>query len=205
MLARLDAIDWKILSELQNDGRITNVNVRPGGSASPRLPACGGSGRWRKPAIFAAIGRCSTRNAWATKSPCSPSFTCRARPSPILAAFEAFVRSRPLVRECWMLSGEVDFILKCVAPDLEDVPGLRQRIDRRAACAQRQDLVVAADVEGLTGGADRGRAGVREWMRSPACPFRYDRLRSASTPRHRHRRMRDKEIRSNRARPVRRH
>jgi hypothetical protein len=23
-----------------------------------------------------------------------------------------------LVRECWMLSGEVDFILKCVAPDM---------------------------------------------------------------------------------------
>jgi DNA-binding Lrp family transcriptional regulator len=37
---------------------------------------------------------------------------------PDLAAFEAFVRAQPLVRECWMLSGEVDFILKCVAPDL---------------------------------------------------------------------------------------
>jgi DNA-binding Lrp family transcriptional regulator len=28
------------------------------------------------------------------------------------------VRAWPIVRECWMLSGEVDFILKCVAPDL---------------------------------------------------------------------------------------
>ena len=35
-----------------------------------------------------------------------------------LAAFEERVRDWPLVRECWMLSGEVDFILKCVAPDL---------------------------------------------------------------------------------------
>ena len=35
-----------------------------------------------------------------------------------LQAFESFVRSQPLVRECWMLSGEVDFILKCVAPDM---------------------------------------------------------------------------------------
>jgi DNA-binding Lrp family transcriptional regulator len=35
-----------------------------------------------------------------------------------LAAFEQRVRSWPIVRECWMLSGEVDFILKCVAPDL---------------------------------------------------------------------------------------
>jgi DNA-binding Lrp family transcriptional regulator len=29
------------------------------------------------------------------------------------------VRKQPLVRECWMLSGEIDFILKCVAPDLK--------------------------------------------------------------------------------------
>ena len=35
-----------------------------------------------------------------------------------LKAFEEFVRAEPLVRECWMLSGEVDFILKCVAPSL---------------------------------------------------------------------------------------
>jgi DNA-binding Lrp family transcriptional regulator len=36
-----------------------------------------------------------------------------------LAEFERFVRAQPLVRECWMLSGEIDFILKCVAPDLK--------------------------------------------------------------------------------------
>ena len=36
-----------------------------------------------------------------------------------LKAFEDFVRAQPLVRECWMLSGEIDFILKCVAPDLK--------------------------------------------------------------------------------------
>ena len=36
-----------------------------------------------------------------------------------LAAFESFVRGQPLVRECWMLSGEIDFVLKCVAPDLK--------------------------------------------------------------------------------------
>jgi DNA-binding Lrp family transcriptional regulator len=35
-----------------------------------------------------------------------------------LSAFEAQARSWPLVRECHMLNGEIDFILKCVAPDL---------------------------------------------------------------------------------------
>jgi len=35
-----------------------------------------------------------------------------------LSAFAAFVQRQPMVRECWMLSGEIDFILKCVAPNL---------------------------------------------------------------------------------------
>jgi DNA-binding Lrp family transcriptional regulator len=35
-----------------------------------------------------------------------------------LSAFEDKCREWPLVRECHMLNGEVDFILKCVAPDL---------------------------------------------------------------------------------------
>jgi DNA-binding Lrp family transcriptional regulator len=35
-----------------------------------------------------------------------------------LAQFEERCRAWPLVRECHMLNGEIDFILKCVAPDL---------------------------------------------------------------------------------------
>ena len=35
-----------------------------------------------------------------------------------LRIFEDRCRAWPLVRECHMLNGEVDFILKCVAPDL---------------------------------------------------------------------------------------
>ena len=35
-----------------------------------------------------------------------------------LSAFEGQCRDWPLVRECHMLNGEIDFILKCVAPDL---------------------------------------------------------------------------------------
>jgi DNA-binding Lrp family transcriptional regulator len=35
-----------------------------------------------------------------------------------LTSFENRCRAWPLVRECHMLNGEVDFMLKCVAPDL---------------------------------------------------------------------------------------
>ena len=35
-----------------------------------------------------------------------------------LIAFEERARSSPIVRDCYMLSGEIDFLLRCVAPDL---------------------------------------------------------------------------------------
>ena len=47
----------------------------------------------------------------------TPLFVRQAEPD--LKAFEEFVRNAQLVRECWMLSGEIDFVLKCVAPDLK--------------------------------------------------------------------------------------
>jgi DNA-binding Lrp family transcriptional regulator len=37
-----------------------------------------------------------------------------------LRAFEEQIRGWPMVRECYMLSGEVDFVLKCVARDLSE-------------------------------------------------------------------------------------
>src|ERR1700753_1795195 len=86
----LDEIDLKILSEIQADGRITNVELAKRVGISP--PPC-------------------LRRVWARVPP-------RSRAGADLRAFEDFVRAEPLVRECWMLSGEVDFVLKCVAPDM---------------------------------------------------------------------------------------
>jgi DNA-binding Lrp family transcriptional regulator len=40
-----------------------------------------------------------------------------------LNRFEEQVRGWPEVRECYMLSGEVDFLLKCVAKDLSSFQG----------------------------------------------------------------------------------
>jgi DNA-binding Lrp family transcriptional regulator len=117
MRAQLDAIDWKILAELQRDGRITNVELsrRVGISAPPclrRMRALEQAGIIRgyralldekllgfEVSVFAMVHLVSQAEA-------------------DLAAFEERVRNWPIVRECWMLSGEVDFILKCVAPDL---------------------------------------------------------------------------------------
>lgn len=118
MLARLDDIDWKILAELQNDGRITNVELarRVGISAPPCL---------RRVRALEEAGYIRGYRALLDEKRLGYEVTMFAlvhlssQAEPDLAAFEAFVRAKPLVRECWMLSGEVDFILKCVAPDLK--------------------------------------------------------------------------------------
>lgn len=114
---KLDQIDLKILSELQADGRMTNVELsrRVGISAPPclrRVKTLEDSGLIQKyhaqvnardlgfeVQVFAMVGLHNQAEV-------------------DLSAFEEKARGWPLVRECHMLNGEIDFILKCTAPDL---------------------------------------------------------------------------------------
>ena len=117
MPARLDAIDRKILKELQDDGRMTNVDLaqRVGISAPPCL---------RRVRALEEAGYIKGYRALLDEKKLGYEVTVFAmvhltsQAEADLKAFAAFVQKAPLVRECWMLSGEIDFILKCVAPDL---------------------------------------------------------------------------------------
>jgi len=115
---RLDRIDRCILRELQQDGRITNVELakRAGISAPPclrRVRALENAGLIRgyhatvdakelgfAVTVFAQVGLSSQAEA-------------------DLEAFESLIGSWPEVRECHMLAGETDFLLKVVARDWE--------------------------------------------------------------------------------------
>ena len=116
--ARLDAIDRKILKEMQDDGRITNVELasRVGISAPPCL---------RRVRALEEAGYIKGYRALLDEKKLGYEVTVFAmvhlasQAEADLVAFEEFVRAQPLVRECWMLSGEIDFVLKCVAPDLK--------------------------------------------------------------------------------------
>ena len=115
--ARLDPIDRQILAELQADGRMTNVELarRVGISAPPCL---------RRVRSLEEQGY--VRGYHADVEPRLLGFEVRvfvmvglkSQAQGDLAAFEARCRDWPLVRECHMLNGEVDFLLQCVAPDL---------------------------------------------------------------------------------------
>lgn len=115
---KLDRIDRKILRDLQINGRMPNVELarRAGISAPPclrRLRALEEAGYIRGyhadippdmlgfgVTVFAHVG-----------------LTSQAETD--LVAFEALVGGWKEVRECFMLTGETDFILKIVAEDMD--------------------------------------------------------------------------------------
>ncbi|MGV6838999.1 MAG: Lrp/AsnC family transcriptional regulator [Planktomarina sp.] len=114
---RIDDIDRHIMAELQANGRITNVDLakKVGISAPPclrRVRSLEEQGYIRgfhadvdpqklgfEVQVFAMVG-------------------LQSQAESDLCAFEEKCRAWPYVRECHMLNGEVDFLLKCIAPDL---------------------------------------------------------------------------------------
>jgi DNA-binding Lrp family transcriptional regulator len=119
---RLDQIDRRILSLLQAEGRMTNVELASRVGISP--PPCLRRVRALERAGF-------IRGYHAALDPQRLGFEVtvfaqvrlRSQAEADLRAFEELVRGWPVVRECHMLNGEVDFILKCTAADLKAFQG----------------------------------------------------------------------------------
>jgi DNA-binding Lrp family transcriptional regulator len=135
----LDAIDRRILAELQADGRMTNVELarRAGISAPPclrrvrRLEEAGvirGYHADTEPQklgweimFFAIVGLDSQKEV-------------------VLSAFEHLVASWPEVRECHMIRGGGDFLLKLVARDTAHENQLTQRLTGSPSVSRVQTL-----------------------------------------------------------------
>lgn len=116
MKALLDEIDWNILGELQADGRMTNVELarRVGISAPPCL---------RRVRALEEAGLSRGYRALLDEKLLGFDIVAYAMVGLVnqseadLVAFEARVAGWPMVRECYAISGEADFILKCAAKD----------------------------------------------------------------------------------------
>ena len=116
---KLDSIDRKILAELQAAGRMTNVELakRVKITAPPclrrvrALEKAGYLKGYRAELDTQRLGFEGTAFAFVGLS---------SQAEADLKAFEDEARSWPQVRSCHMLSGEVDFILRCVARDLPE-------------------------------------------------------------------------------------
>jgi DNA-binding Lrp family transcriptional regulator len=117
MRARLDATDWRILKELQANGRISNVELARKVGISP--PPCLRRVRALEEAgMISGYFACLDEKSVGFEVIGFASVGLHSQSEADLRLFENRVLAWSLVRECYMLSGEADFLLKCVAPDL---------------------------------------------------------------------------------------
>ncbi|VWX56881.1 Lrp/AsnC family transcriptional regulator [Sphingorhabdus sp. 109] len=114
----LDDIDLKILQRLQDDGRITNVELA--NSVGLTAPPC-----LRRMRALEDEGIINSYHAAIDPAKMGYTITVfamvslKSQAESDLQAFEEHVQQLPEVRECYMLNGEIDFILKVVAKDLQ--------------------------------------------------------------------------------------
>jgi len=114
----LDDIDLKILKRLQEDGRITNVELA--NSVGLTAPPC-----LRRMRALEEEGVINSYHAAIDPAKMGYTITVfamvslKSQAETDLQAFEEHVQKLPEVRECYMLNGEIDFILKVVAKDLQ--------------------------------------------------------------------------------------
>ncbi|MEQ1549313.1 MAG: Lrp/AsnC family transcriptional regulator, partial [Chakrabartia sp.] len=114
-----DQIDRRILAELQDDGRMTNVELaaRVGLTAPPCL---------RRVRTLEEDGVIEGYHAALNAARLGYTITVfamvslKSQAESDLREFENHVAALAPVRECHMLNGEIDFILKIVARDLSE-------------------------------------------------------------------------------------
>jgi len=114
--AKLDRVDRRILRALQDDGRMTNVDLAR--QAEISAPPC-----LRRVRALEEAGYIRGYHADINAEALGFGVTVFAQvglssqAETDLKAFEALMQSWPEVRECHMLAGETDFLLRIVAVD----------------------------------------------------------------------------------------
>ena len=115
----LDAIDRRILRTLQENARLSNSELaqKVGLSASPV---------WRRVRALEDGGVITGYQALVDPASVGLAVNVFVHVSlekqvePALEAFEAAVRRRPEVLECYLMTGESDYLLRVVVPDLAE-------------------------------------------------------------------------------------
>ncbi|MBQ1762208.1 MAG: Lrp/AsnC family transcriptional regulator [Aquincola sp.] len=117
---QLDAIDAAILSELQTDGRLTNLELAQRVHLSPsaclrrvkQLEEAGVIDRYVALLNPKAVGQPGT------------SFTIvnlETLTAPVIAAFEGAVRDQPQILDCYYVAGTNDYLIRFTYRDAEDL------------------------------------------------------------------------------------
>jgi len=120
----LDAIDWRILDRLQDDARLTNVDLAKAVNLSPspclaRVRALEADGLIsRYVTLLNPVKLGLTVSVFMQVS-------LEKQVQSALEIFERAIRDRPEVMECYLMTGDADYLIRVVVPD---VPALERFI-----------------------------------------------------------------------------
>lgn len=146
----LDAIDRRILAELQTDGRMTNVELarRAGISAPPCLRRVR---RLEETGLIRGYHADSDPQKLGWEITFFAIVGLDSQKEVMLAAFEQLVAGWPEVRECHMIRGGGDFLLRLVARDTAHENELTQKLTGAPGVSKVQTLQTIRTSRNLTG------------------------------------------------------
>lgn len=139
---KLDRIDRKVLDELQRDGRISNVDLAARVNLSES--AC-----LRRVRSLEQEGLIDRYVALLNQKQIGLSGTVfvhivlRREEQSELAAFEAAIQKIPEVMECYLMTGEFDYLLRLVVADMADFERLHNGALTRLPGVSRVNSSVA--------------------------------------------------------------
>jgi Lrp/AsnC family leucine-responsive transcriptional regulator len=113
----MDATDARILERLQHDARISNIDLARAVHLSPspclaRVRALEDQGY-----ISRYVTLLDAKKLGLTVS-VLVQVTLEKQVEPALEAFEKAIRERPEVMECYLMTGDADYLLRVVVPDV---------------------------------------------------------------------------------------
>ncbi|VIO73946.1 Lrp/AsnC family transcriptional regulator [Bradyrhizobium ivorense] len=117
---QFDDVDLRILSELQTDGRIriNELAARVGITAPPCLRRVRAL---RSRGVIQAVRATLNERALGYEVTTFVLIQLESQTLAAIEAFEAAVATVPRFLQCWRISGDADFMLKCVAPSVDDM------------------------------------------------------------------------------------
>ena len=149
-LPDLDSLDRQILSELQDDGRMTNVELarRVGLSAPPCLRRVR---RLEEQGIIRGYHADLDPQVLGWQITFFALVGLETQKEALLSAFERMVTTWPEVRECHMIRGGGDFLLRLVARDTQHENALTSRLTEAPHVLRVQTMPTIRTARDLSG------------------------------------------------------
>lgn len=115
---KLDATDWQILGLLQGDARMSNVDLARAVGLSPspclnRVRALEEAGYISRYVTLLDALRVGLKVSVFIQ------VTLERQIEPALETFEKAIRERPEVMECYLMTGDADYLLRVVVADIQ--------------------------------------------------------------------------------------